>query len=341
MFANADDRLKAKETSRFQALVHVDPSQPGFSRRALKRGFAYLDCDGKRIRDPAIVARLDAIALPPAYDDAWYAPDPNAHILATGTDAAGRRQYRYHPSFSAHRDARKFASCAAFGLALPAIRSQVERELRGRKLTQSRAVASIIRLLDTGRVRVGNDCYAQKNGSFGATTLRRRHVRLKQDALHLRFKAKSGKTCEMTVSDRGLLRFVKQVLDLPGQTLFQFEGEDGEYHAMTSSHVNDYIHAIAGAQFTAKDFRTWRANVLAFAWLREDHGSPRTLKAMLAHVSAHLCNTPAVARKAYIHPRLVEQARTDPLGLLGCPLPRRAKWLSREERGLIAYLSAE
>ena len=341
MFANADDRLKAKETSRFQALVHVDPSQPGFSRRALKRGFAYLDCDGKRIRDPEIVARLDAIALPPAYDDAWYAPDPSAHILATGIDAAGRRQYRYHPRFSAHRDERKFANCASFGLALPAIRSEVERELRGRKLTQSRALASIIRLLDTGRVRVGNDCYARKNGSFGATTLRRRHVRLKQDALHLRFKAKSGKICEMTVSDRGLLRFVKQVLDLPGQTLFQFEGEDGEYHAMTSSHVNDYIHAIAGEQFTAKDFRTWRANVLAFAWLREDHGSARTLKAMLSHVSAHLCNTPAVARKAYIHPRFVEQARTDPLGLLGYPLPRRAKWLSRDERALIAYLSAE
>lgn len=319
-------------------LVHADPSEPGFTRRALKAGFGYYDRAGKRIRDKEIIARLDAIALPPAYSDAWYAPDANAHILATGRDAAGRLQYRYHPAFRSEREGLKFAGCLAFCDALPKIRARVQADLAGRKLTRERAVASVVRLLDTGRIRVGNEDYAKENGSFGATTLRRRHVRIGRDGLRLRFKAKSGRSCDMTVTDRGLLRFVKQVMDMKGQTLFRYRDEEGAFHPVTSSHVNDYIRAATGADFTAKDFRTWRASVLAFEWLHGDGGESPSLKAMLDHVSTHLCNTPAMARKAYIHPALIAAVKdSEPLRAIA--LPRRTQWLSREERGLGRFLS--
>lgn len=341
MLAITEDSLASIQCGSAPGLVHADCSAPGFTRRKLKHGFGYYDIQGKRIRDPEMVARLDAIALPPAYSDAWYAPQPNAHVLAAGLDAAGRRQYRYHPEFSAHRDSLKFASCLAFGEALPAIRARVEADLRQRKLTETRAVSSVIRLLDTGRIRVGNECYARRNGSFGATTLRRRHARIEDDGLRLRFKAKSGKTCDMTVSDRGLLRFVKQVMDLPGQKLFQFRDEGGGYRAISSSHVNDYIRDVSGEDFTAKDFRTWRASVLAFAWLRKEHSPDASLKAMLGHVSQHLNNTPAMVRKAYVHPRLIDAARDGLEEIRNMLLPRRTRWLSRHGRGLAAYLAAD
>lgn len=339
MLAITQDTKDALEAGERLGLVHVDPSAPGFSRRALKHGFGYYDTGRKRIRDRATVQRLDAIALPPAYTDAWYAPFANAHILATGLDAAGRRQYRYHPDFSAHRDALKFAACAAFGEALGAIRSRVQDDLAGRKLTRERAIASVVRLLDTGRIRVGNADYARENGSFGATTLRRRHARVARDGLHLCFKAKSGRTCEMTVSDRGLLRFVRQVMDLPGQALFRYRDEQGDFHPITSSLVNEYIREASGSDYTAKDFRTWRASVLAFTWLREEAPDRPTLKAMLDHVSTHLCNTPAMARKAYIHPALIDAVGGSLEAVREGHLPRRTKWLSRHERGLAAFLT--
>lgn len=340
MLAITQENQEALQAGEGAGLVHVDPAEPGFTRRALKNGFGYYDLERRRIRERSVVTRLDAIALPPAYTQAWYAPIANAHLLATGIDAAGRRQYRYHPSFSAHRDALKFAGCAQFGEALGRIRAQVAHDLSGRSLTQARAIASVVRLLDTGRIRVGNEDYARANGSFGATTLRRRHVRIARDGLHLRFKAKSGRTCDMTVSDRGLLRFVKQVMDLPGQSLFRYRDEDGHFHPITSTLVNDYIREASGQDYTAKDFRTWRASVLAFAWLYEEASEKPTLKAMLDYVSTHLCNTPAMARKAYIHPLLIAAVAQPLDGLRAQPLPRRTKWLERHERGLAAYLAS-
>lgn len=322
-------------------VTFADLSEPGLTRRVWRGKLHYFDIDGGRVRDAAMIDRLAAIGLPPAYRQCWYAPDADAHILATGIDAAGRRQYRYHPDFTAYRDALKFGNCAAFGRALPLLRARVEHDLARRGLTLGRAIASIVTLLDSGQIRVGNARYARDNGSFGATTLRRRHAALERrqggERLRLSFKAKSGKHCRIEASDRGLIRFVKAVQDLPGQQLFQYAADDGDYRPVTSGHVNDYIRDVMGEAFTAKDFRTWRASVLALEWLTSKPAEPG-LKPLLAHVSAQLNNTPALARKAYIHPHLIEAARDHPASIAALKLPRKTRWLSRHERGLIALL---
>ena len=319
-------------------LVHINEGEPGITRRLQRGHWAYFDPAGARIADRDDIDRLNRIALPPAYEHAWFAPDPNAHLQATGVDARGRKQYRYHPAFTADRDASKFSACARFGEELPKIRARVETHLRARKLSQQRAIASVVRLLDTGRIRVGNEAYVRENRSFGATTLRRRHARLDQGRLTLRFKAKSGKACEICVTDRGLIRFVKQMQDLPGQHLFQYVDEDGNCSPIDSTEVNAYIHEAMGESITAKHFRTWRASALAFEWLatQKEVG----LKPMLDFVAEHLCNTPAIARKSYVHPALVALAKDGATEFRAkLRLPRKTKWLSRYERGLIAFLS--
>jgi DNA topoisomerase-1 len=323
-----------------QALVHVHDDIAGISRRKLRGHWVYFSTDGERITDHEEIDRLNRIGLPPAYADAWYAPKPNAHILATGIDARGRKQYRYHPEFSAERDAHKFEGCAEFGRLLPLIRGQVETDLKTRNLSRPRAIASIVRLLDSGRIRVGNEVYARSNRSFGATTLLARHAQLKGGRLTLRFKAKSGKTCEICVTDRGLVRFVKQVQDLPGQHLFQYVRDDGQIATIGSSDVNDYVRDATGADFTAKNFRTWRASALAFEWLvTQKEGG---IKPMLTFVSEHLCNTPAIARKSYVHPALIEAARRGDAFLhKNRKLPRQTKWMTRYERGLLDFLAQD
>jgi len=320
-----------------QTLVFADLDAPGISRRRIRGHWAYFNPNGDRITGRDEIDRLNRIALPPAYGGVWFSPDPNAHILATGVDDRGRKQYRYHPDFVAGRDAMKFERCADFGRALPRLRQRVEADLATRGLTERRAVASVVRLLDSGRIRIGNECYAQSNSSFGATTLLRKHARINGQRLMLRFRAKSGKLCTLNVTDRGLVRFVKRVQDLPGQHLFQYIGEDGEVWPINSSDVNHYIHETMAAEFSAKDFRTWAASALAFEWLLGRREGMK-LTDLLAFVADHLGNTPAIARKAYIHPALIEMAGAPLTGKAALPLPRRTKWLSREERGLIAYL---
>jgi len=324
-----------------QSLIFVDDSLPGLSRRRSgTRGWAYFDAQGTRITDRAEIDRLNRIGLPPAYIDAWFAPNANAHILATGIDARGRKQYRYNPDFTAQRDAHKFESCAVFGALLPLLRRRIEDDLTGRALSPERAIASVVQLLDSGRIRVGNEAYAKTNRSFGATTLRRRHAKLTGGRLMLRFKAKSGKLCEIGMTDRRLIRFVRQMQDLPGQHLFQYLREDGAPSPVTSSDVNAYLRETMGGDFTAKHFRTWRASVLAFEWLSQDKGSP--LSALLAHVAGHLGNTPAIARKSYIHPALIDLARNGATDFRkDLRLPRKTRWLSRHERGLIAWLEEQ
>lgn len=316
---------------------YADSDSLSITRRRVRTYWAYFTADGNRITEREEIDRLNAIGMPPAYEDVRYAGSANAHLQAIGLDARGRRQYRYHPDFTARRNSRKFDGCAGFGHLLPKIRERVERDLAKSGLTAERAIASILRLLDGGRIRVGNESYAQENGSFGATTLRRRHAKLEGNRLALRFKAKSGKQCALTVTDRGLVRFVKQMQDLPGQHLFQYKDEQGEFRPVTSSDVNAYIHETMGAEYTAKDFRTWAASVLAFEWLLADDGTG-SLKAMLAHVAEHLGNTPAIARKSYIHPLLLEIAKSGRRTRLPARLPRAAKWLTREELGLVALL---
>jgi DNA topoisomerase-1 len=315
--------------------AHTDT--PAITRRQLRGHWAYYEAAGDRITDRDEIDRLNAIGLPPAYRDAWFAPDGDSHILAIGFDARGRRQYRYHPDFVARRDARKFGNCAAFGHDLPKLRARVDKDLARRSLSAERAIASVVRLLDTGRIRIGNESYTKENGSFGATTLRRKHAKLRGKTLCLQFKAKSGKQCLLNVTDRRLIRFVKQVQELPGQNLFQYQDGEGAFHPIHSSEVNAYIHQTMGEDYTAKDFRTWRASVLAFEYLMQAEEGPR-LKGMLAHVSEHLCNTPAIARKSYVHPILVELARTGKGRKLPAKLPRATRWLSPGERGFLAFL---
>lgn len=323
--------------SKAAKLVHVDDNLPGVTRRRCGKGWIYLDARGRRLTDREEVQRLNAIALPPAYTDTWYCPAPNGHILATGVDAKGRKQYRYHPDFRTEREGEKFDRCAAFGRLLPLVRARVEEELARRALSRDRCIASIVRLLDTGGIRIGNEAYVRANSSFGATTLRMQHAEVKGQVLRLRFRAKSGKEREMRVSDRGLVSFVRKMQDLPGQHLFQYLDDDGCACPVGSGEVNDWLREVMGEDFTAKHFRTWRASVLGFAALAQA-SEKVPLKDLLAEVSDHLGNTPAIARKSYVHPAVLALVEMQETWRKGLRLPRATRWLSRYERGLIDLL---
>lgn len=318
-------------------LVYVDDDLPGIRRRRAGKGWTYYDPKGARITDQAERARLNSIALPPAYVDAWFCPAPNGHILATGTDAKGRKQYRYHPEFRAMREAEKFDGCAAFGNLLPLVRKRVEQDLAMRDLTRERAIASVVRLLDLGAIRVGNENYAKQNKSFGATTLRRRHAEVTGHTLRLRYKGKSGQMRDVTLTDRALARVIRKMEDIPGQNLFQYVDDDGVRQTVGSSDVNGYLCETMGEHFTAKNFRTWHASVLAYELLA--HGEGRmTMKDMTQEVSEKLGNTPAITRKSYIHPAVLDLIEDQEVWRGGVTVPRATKWLTRNERGLLELL---
>ena len=320
-------------------LIYVDDDLPGISRRRAGRGWAYYDPQGKLIRDPEERRRLNAIALPPAYRDAWFCPAPNGHILATGIDARGRKQYRYHPDFRAARESEKFDGCLAFGGLLPLVRKRVESDLSGRRLTRERAIASVVRLLDLGAVRIGNEGYARDNRSYGATTLRQRHAEVTGRTLRLRYKAKGGKLREVALTDGSLARVVRRMQDLPGQNVFKYVDDEGDLHTVCSHDVNEYLCDTMGERFTAKNFRTWHASVLAFQILA---GAEETLtiKAVLDVVARRLGNTPAVTRRSYVHPAVIGLVERQETWREALRLPRETRWLTREERGLIALLEA-
>ena len=318
-------------------LSYNDGDQAGYTRRRTSKGWTYLNDRGKPIRAKHVIARLDALALPPAYRDAWFARDQHAHIQATGIDDKGRKQYRYHADFIAHREAAKYAGCTAFGAALPAIRAQVEADLARRDPSRDRVIAAIVRLLDVGSLRIGNAAYAKANRSYGATTLRTRHATIKGSTLKLDYVGKSGKTHRISIADARLVRLVRQCQDIDGPSLFQYLDRDGVPHPISSADVNAYL-AHHGGNFTAKHFRTWSASVIAFDYLTTVKSTPR-LKDMLALVAAKLGNTPAIARKSYVHPALIDATHDDSFEAIR--LPRRSRYLSRAERGLIAWLDAE
>jgi DNA topoisomerase-1 len=320
-------------------LCYVDDALPGITRRRKGRYFAYFGPDGKRITDRDEIDRLNKIGLPPAYHDAWLCPSPHGHIQAIGYDDKGRKQYRYHPDFRAAQEADKYGLCADFGRALPLIRARVDSDLASRALDKETVVAAVVRLLDLGRVRVGNEGYAKANRSFGATTLRNRHAEVRGQRLRLEYRGKSGKMQRLTIEDGRLSRIARRCQDLPGQHLFQYVDSEGALHPVTSSDVNDYLREATAQDFTAKHFRTWGASVIAFKALVDRDGPAATLKTMLATVSQALGNTPAIARKSYVHPALVELARAgDSETLCAVRLPRATKYLSSAERGLIAFL---
>ena len=318
-------------------LNFVDDTVPGITRRRFGRAWGYFTPDGKRIKDRDEIDRLNGIGLPPAYADAWFCPDPNGHIQAVGWDERGRKQYRYHADFRAAQEAAKYDRCPAFGCALPLLRAQVEKDLGRPGLGLAKACAAVVRLLDLSKVRIGNEAYAQENKSFGATTLRKRHVKVKGGKLRLEFQAKSGKMRRLSISDRSLLRFVKRMQDLSGQHLFRWCDADGESHPVTSTDVNNYIREAMRADFTAKHFRTWGASVIAFRVLFDTKGNV-SLKDMLAVVADELGNTPAIARKSYVHPALLDLAKSGAHWDQSMKLPRTMRYLDRYERGLIAFL---
>ena len=322
-------------------LIFVDDDLPGITRKGAGRGWAYYDPDGKLIRDTAERDRLNAIALPPAYVDCWFCPAPNGHILATGYDAKGRKQYRYHPDFRELREGEKFDKCLAFGNRLPLLRKQVVDDLALRDMGLPRALAGVVRLLDLGAIRIGNDSYARDNGSYGATTIKRHHVTVRGKTLRFRFRAKSGKQRDLELSDTHLARIVRQMQDLDGQDLFSFVDEDADggqtVRDVTSSHVNAYLRETMGKDFTAKNFRTWHASVMAFGLLAGAK-SDLTIKVVTENVAEKLGNTPAITRKSYIHPAIFDLMERQGEWREGLQLPRKTKWLTREERGLIGFL---
>lgn len=318
-------------------LVHIDDDAPGISRRRAGRGWCYFQSDGSRITDRAEIDRLNGIALPPAYTDAWFCPRPDGHILARGKDAKGRRQYRYHPAFRAVNDARKFAQCVDFGEKLPKLRAQVVRDLQGRGLGHETVTAAVVRLLDETAIRVGNECYARTNRSYGATTLRQHHVEVDGKALQIAFRAKSGKEKKVEVTDARLNRIVRRLSDLPGQHLFQYVDGD-ERIPVSSDDVNRYIQHIMGDSFSAKDFRTWAASVLAFELLASAKGE-LSLAALTGGVGEYLGNTPSMAQNSYIHPALISLTKQpQEQWRQSLRLPRQTRYLDRHERGLIAFL---
>jgi DNA topoisomerase-1 len=335
------------ETRAPQKLVYVSDTMPGLRR--VKRGeqFRYLRPDGKPLKDEAEIARIRKLAIPPAYTDVWICPRPDGHLQATGRDARGRKQYRYHPDWRLARDADKFGRMREFGKVLPRIRRRVKKDLAlpvGAHPRRESVLAALVRLLDTTLVRIGNDEYARSNGSYGLTTLRNRHAAVQGSTLRLRFKGKHGIVHDVSVDDPRVARIVQRCQALPGQELFEYADEEGTVRCLGSADVNDYLREASDADFTAKDFRTWHATVHALQLVREpppEGGARRSAKEILAEVAARLGNTVAVCRKAYVHPDVLELAlRGVPEDDAASPVSgsRPVLGLSAAERDLMGFL---
>ena len=322
-------------------LRYVDDQSPGITRRRRGRYWQYFDAKGQRITDREEIDRLNGIGMPPAYRDCWFCPYPNGHIQAVGYDDKGRKQYRYHPDFRAKQDNLKYDRLADFGRALTRLRKRVEADIAGKPTSCEAVIAAVVRLIDSTQMRVGNEEYAKANKSFGATTLRNRHARVDGHKVKISYPGKHGISRTVTVTDRRLARIAKKTQDLPGQHLFGFVGENGDARPVNSGDVNDYIREAMGDEFTAKDFRTWGASVIAYHdMVKRVRRSKRVrLKSMIETVAAALGNTAAISRKSYVHPALVDAAKEEGVELDG-RLPRRTKYLSGAERGLIDFLDA-
>lgn len=293
-------------------LTWCSDETPGLRRVRRGRGFAYLDADGAPVRDPATLARIRALALPPAWTDVWICPRATGHIQATGRDARGRKQYRYHPDWNEARGEDKFARLAEFGRALPRLRRRVDDDLGRRGPCREKVLATVVRLLEISLIRVGNREYARQNRSFGLTTLHKRHLAVDGTALQFAFRGKSGVEHRVSVRDRRLATVVRGLRDLPGQQLFKYRDETGALVPIGSEDVNAYIRETLGERFSAKDFRTWAGTVSAARALRAEPppetptAAKRRLTVCVRAVAGLLGNTPTVCRSAYIHPRVLE-----------------------------------
>ena len=328
-------------------LRYVSDLMPGIRRKRAGESFAYEDADGNPVRDETTLTRIKRVVIPPAWTDVWICPNPLGHVQATGRDARKRKQYRYHEKWRVVRDAVKYDRMLAFAEALPKIRERTDKDLELHGMPREKVLATVVRLLEETRIRVGNEEYVKENGSFGLTTLRNRHVNVVGSEVRFKFKGKSGKHHDVHLQDRRLARIIKRFLDVPGQELFQYIDEDGEHHAVESSDVNDYIGEITGDDFTAKDFRTWAGTILAARFFREVEMTPETqgakkeLVRAIARVADELGNTPAVCKKCYIHPAVIAAYLAGGLKPIEQKDDDDPYNLSPEERGLLALLSAE
>ncbi len=322
-------------------LRYVDDSRPGFSRVRRGRTFEYLRPDGKSLKSARDLQRIRALAIPPAWTNVWICTDENGHLQATGRDARGRKQYRYHPRWRAARDENKYERLIAFANILPRIRRRAARDLRHRNLPREKVLAAVVKLLETTLIRVGNDEYAKSNGSFGLTTMQDKHVQVKGETIRFEFRGKSGIEHEIDLEDQRLARIVRQCQDLPGQELFQYVDEEGHVCDVDSGDVNEYLREISGLDITAKDFRTWAGTALAAQALQEcedfdsQAAAKRNITRAIERVAQRLGNTKAICRKCYVHPAIFEAYMDRSLIKL---LKRRTE---RELRTSLADLSSE
>jgi DNA topoisomerase-1 len=322
------------DAARAAGLRYADPSEPGIERVRRGRGFSYRDSAGRRVTDPATLARIRALAIPPAWRDVWICASARGHIQAMGRDARGRRQYRYHADWTKARDETKFERSIAFARALPRLRRRVAQDLRRPGIPREKVLAAVVRLLDRTLLRVGNERYARENSSFGLTTLRNRHARPDgRGGVRLSFRGKGGKQLEVGLNDRRLVRVIRACQDLPGQRLFAYRDGDGNERPIESHDVNEYIRAVTGDDFTAKDFRTWAGTVLAAQELRRSDDVPAVVRA----VAEQLGNTPAVCRRSYINPVVLAPPGTRTNAHVAPVLTRQAG-LSSDERHVLALL---
>jgi len=320
-------------------LRHSNDAEPGFTRKRTGQYWAYFDGD-ERVTDRETIDRLTSVGLPPAYTDAWFCKDPEGHLQATGIDARGRKQYRYHPDFRAKRESAKYEGLLEFGKALSRLRRRVEQDLRKRDLSREAVLAAVVRLLDRQHIRVGNEEYAKENKSFGATTLRSRHLKRTGHGLMMRFTGKHGIVHEVKITDTNLKRIVRRCDELPGQMLFQYINGDGDPKPITSGDVNEYIKQASGGDFTAKHFRTWSASVIALdQMLKKAEDARISVKTVIKPVAEALGNTPAISRKSYVHPKLLDAVKDNPRDPLdGMERPSGRKRLSTSEVALLEFL---
>jgi DNA topoisomerase I len=351
MFDSRDEAFGLNEAVDPPGLRYVSDENPGIRRKKAGKGFVYIGPGGKKISEVSVLARLRALAVPPAWTDVWICPAAGGHIQATGRDAKGRKQYCYHVSYREMREGVKYERLLAFANVLPTIRAKVAEHIALRGLPRLKVVATVVHLLETTLIRIGNDDYARQNKSYGLTTLKNRHVAIEGSEIRFRFIGKSGKQWSLKIRDRRIAKIIRACQELPGQELLQYRDENGELRGVTSSDVNAYLGEVAGRDVTAKDFRTWAGTTLTARILREMEKfetaaeAKRNLRAAIASVSLRLGNTPTICRKSYIHPEVLVayldgsffgEVKSD----LASMSPAAAEDLLPEETALLAMLRA-
>jgi DNA topoisomerase-1 len=342
--------LEPEGAAKAASLRYVTDDRPGITRAGSATRFRYAAANGKRITDDATLGRIRSLAVPPAWIDVWICAHPEGHLQATGRDARGRKQYRYHSMWRKTRDQTKYEQLPVFGAALPRIRARVKKDIAAAGLPREKVLAIIVRLLETTHIRIGNEEYARDNKSYGLTTLLTNHVDVKGPTIHFHFRGKSGKTHVIEHNDPRVARIVKRCRELPGHELFQYVDEAGKPRPIDSSHVNEYLRSISNEDFTAKEFRTWAGTLLAARGLTDRTIAETSTEvhacvvAMVKIVADELGNTPAVCRKCYIHPAVLI-AYEDQSGLDRWAKARAAARVKRgltvEETALLGFLKGQ